>query len=173
MENIGVSLVFSTPYDHFVAGPYRRMGRSALGRISNTRCGPTIGARVVPSACVGVVEQFIEAAPDDHLAASPHCGVIAATSGHVGRACSGPTIRAGGLYLPPVCRLLLPSYPPQTIISLPVQAPVCKVRASGALVMFVAVQLLVPELYLPPVLNGRPVSSPPQTIISLPVQMAV
>ena len=46
-------------------------------------------------------------------------------------------------------------------------------RASGALVVLVAVQLSVPGLYLPPVFKSVPLSIPPQTIISLPVQTAV
>ena len=47
------------------------------------------------------------------------------------------------------------AYPPQTIISVPVQTPVCWYRASGALVVLVAVQLSVLGLYLPPVLRTR------------------
>ena len=70
-------------------------------------------------------------------------------------------------YRPPV--LVPPELPTpsQTIISLPVQTAVCWYRASGALVVLVAVQLFVLGLYLPPVLEV------PQTIISLPVQIAV
>ena len=45
-------------------------------------------------------------------------------------------------------------------------------RAPGALVVLVAVQLSVLGLYLPPVSKILP-SYPPQTIISLPVQTAV
>jgi hypothetical protein len=55
-----------------------------------------------------------------------------------------------GLYLPPVFKAL-PSDPPQTIISLPVHTAVCWSRASGALVVLVAVQLSVVGLYLAPV----------------------
>src|SRR6266705_5702020 len=74
-----------------------------------------------------------------------------------------------GLYFPPV----LSPVPPQTIISLPVQTAVCRSRASGALVVLVAVQLSVPGLYLPPVFKFMLPSFPPQTIISLPVHTAV
>jgi hypothetical protein len=69
-----------------------------------------------------------------------------------------------GPYLPPLFRSMLPLYPPQTIISLPVQTAVCKYRAPGALLVLVAVQLSVLGLYLPPVLSA----APPHTIISLP-----
>jgi hypothetical protein len=48
----------------------------------------------------------------------------------------------------------VPSYPPQTIISLPVQTlPKSFWRGLGALVVLVAVQLSVLGLYLPPVLK--------------------
>jgi hypothetical protein len=63
--------------------------------------------------------------------------------------------------------------PPQMIISLPVHTAVCESRASGALVVLVAVQLSVPGLYLPPVLKKVAPDAPPQTTISLPVQTAV
>ena len=51
---------------------------------------------------------------------------------------------AAAQYLPPVFRALLASYPPQTIISLPVQTAVWDSRAAGALVVLVAIQVLVP-----------------------------
>ena len=64
--------------------------------------------------------------------------------------------------------------PPQTIISVPVQTAVCRYRASGALVVLVAVQLSVAGSYRPPVLRkALMLPEPPQTIISLPVQIAV
>jgi hypothetical protein len=55
-----------------------------------------------------------------------------------------------GLYLPPVLKRPLPP-PPQTIISLSVHTAVCDARASGALVVLVAVQLSVLGSYRPPV----------------------
>jgi hypothetical protein len=63
-----------------------------------------------------------------------------------------------GLYFPPVCILekekpLLSTWPPQTIISVPVQIPVKSSRPAGALVVVVAVQLSLEGLYLPPVLK--------------------
>src|SRR6516165_5838745 len=79
-----------------------------------------------------------------------------------------------GSYLPPVFNRLLLLYPPQTIISLPVQTAVWANRAVGALVVLVGVQVSVLGLYFPPVL--RPLMRsvvPPQTIISLPVHTAV
>ena len=78
-------------------------------------------------------------------------------------------------YLPPVFVLPTPTaFPPQTIISLPVQTAVCHTRPVGALVVLVAIQLSVVGLYLPPVFTRFPKPAyPPQTIISLPVQTAV
>jgi hypothetical protein len=78
-------------------------------------------------------------------------------------------------YLPPVFKKFGPlATPPQTIISLPLQTAVCEFRATGALVVLVAVQVSVLELYRPPLFKRLPlVPVPPQTIISLPVQTAV
>jgi hypothetical protein len=56
-----------------------------------------------------------------------------------------------GLYLPPVFKSLLPSYPPQTIISLSVQTAVCDSRPEGVLVVLVVAHVSVLGLYLPPV----------------------
>src|SRR5439155_9581672 len=76
-------------------------------------------------------------------------------------------------YLPPVFKVLrFESRPAQTIISLPVQTAGSALRAEGALVVLVAVQLSVLGLYLPPVLKNVGKASPPQTIISLPVEPA-
>ena len=60
---------------------------------------------------------------------------------------------AAAQYLPPVFRTLLLSYPPQTIISLPVQTAVWDARAAGAFAVLVAIQLSVLGLYLAPVLK--------------------
>jgi hypothetical protein len=57
-----------------------------------------------------------------------------------------------GLYLPPVFERP-PAFPPQTIISLPVQTAACNNRPAGALVVLVAIQLSVLGTYLPPVFN--------------------
>ena len=46
-----------------------------------------------------------------------------------------------GSYLPPVLKHVLALYPPQMIISLPVQTAVWSVRASGVLVVLVGVQV--------------------------------
>jgi hypothetical protein len=56
-------------------------------------------------------------------------------------------------YFPPVLKTLTLLYPPQTIISPPVQTAACQKRAAGALLVLVAVQLSVPGSYLPPVFN--------------------
>ena len=82
-------------------------------------------------------------------------------------------LSALGLYLPPVLKKLLRSYPPQTTISLPLQTAVCDSRLEGALVVLVAVQLFVLGLYLPPVFKKPAVLNPPQMIISLPLQTAL
>jgi hypothetical protein len=78
-----------------------------------------------------------------------------------------------GLYLLPLFKKPLLPYPPQTIISLPVETAVWNPRAAGAPVVLMAVQLSVLGLYLLPVFKKPLPPSPPQTIISLPVQTAV
>jgi hypothetical protein len=81
-----------------------------------------------------------------------------------------------GSYLPPVFKSLLPSYPPQTTISLPVQTAVWCHRPVGTLVELMTVQLSRIGLYLAPLFNQWLEPSkkyPPQTIISLPVHTAV
>jgi hypothetical protein len=66
---------------------------------------------------------------------------------------------------------LTSSYPPQTIISLPVDTCAWTYRAEGALMVLVAVQLSARGSYRPPVFKGLPLY-PPQTIISLPFHTA-
>jgi hypothetical protein len=56
-------------------------------------------------------------------------------------------------YLPPVLNFCASLVPPQTIICVPVQTAVGEYRASGALIVLVAIQLSIPGLYLPPVLK--------------------
>jgi hypothetical protein len=77
-------------------------------------------------------------------------------------------------YLPPVLEAfkLLPTDPPQTIISAPVHTAVCECLAAGALLLLVAVQLSASELYFPPVSKSSKPVVPPQTIISLSVHTA-
>ena len=80
---------------------------------------------------------------------------------------------ATGSYLPPVLRLLVPSYPPQAIILLPVHTAVCLNLPLGAPVVLVASHVSATGSYLPPVLVGPVLLDPPQTIILVPVQTAV
>jgi hypothetical protein len=77
-----------------------------------------------------------------------------------------------GLYRPPVLKLVQQLYPPQTIISLPVQTAVCEARVEGALSVVTPVHSSVAGLYLPPSFKFK-ISSAPQTIISVPVQTAL
>ena len=93
-------------------------------------------------------------------------GVIVGVTVGVGVGVGGEARLA--MSLPRVSSWRLPSTPPQTIISLPVQTVVEEDRALGAFVVLVGVQLFEPGLYLPPVFNP-----PPQMIISVPVQTAV
>ena len=84
-------------------------------------------------------------------------------------------VSVSGLYLAPVTTAAAGTpgpnilCPPQMIISLPVHTAECPLRAAGALLVVVAVQLFVPGLYFAPVFKP----DPPQMIISLPVHTAV
>src|SRR4029453_5661628 len=64
-------------------------------------------------------------------------------------------------------------HPPQTTISLPLHTAVGPIRAEGALVVLVAVQLSVPGSYRPPVFKLFKKAPPPRRIISLPVHTAL
>src|SRR5207248_1640186 len=82
---------------------------------------------------------------------------------------------AAAQYLPPVFKMLgqpRPLHPPQTIIWPPVHTADAPVRALGAFVVLVGVQLSLSGLYLPPVLKERKPLSPPQMIMWLPVHTA-
>ena len=65
-------------------------------------------------------------------------------------------------YTPPLSELPKSvSFPPQTIISLPVHTAVGIQRLEGALIVLVALQLFVAGLYLPPVPLGNEVFPAP------------
>ena len=72
-----------------------------------------------------------------------------------------------GLYLPPVFKEYRSYYPPQTIISLPVQTAVCSLSASGRVGGAGGCPTVGAGLYLPPVFRSLLPINPPQTIISL------
>ena len=80
---------YSTPDDHFAAGPDRRVSFSAGGSIGGTGGCPTVCGWIVSSASVRT------STPNDHFAASPDCRVIHSARGRVGGAGGYPTIRAG------------------------------------------------------------------------------
>ena len=123
----------STPDDHFAAGPDCRVSVSAGGRVGGAGGCPTIRAGIVSPAGVQKIVAIISA-PDDHFTAGPDCRVSSSASGRVGGAGGRPTIGAGIVSAAGVQRAV-PSYPPQTIISLPVHTAVWRiVRAEGAFV---------------------------------------
>ena len=166
------SCVYSTPDDHFTAGPDCRVSLSARWARwwcwwpSNYPCWDCISRRC--SRTPGC----INSAPDDHFAAGPHCRVSSRRAGAL-VVLVAVQLFVPGLYLPPVFKRIA------VTISTPddhfTAGPDCRVpiRPEGALVVLVAVQLSVLGLYLPPVFKIAPPSTPPQTIISLPVQTAV
>ena len=112
----------STPDDHFTAGPHCRVTASGIGRVGGAGGCPTVGAGIVSPAGVQNRRRH-HSAPDDHFAAGPHCRVTLSGRGRVGGAGGCPTIGAG-IVSPAGVQIRPASYPPQTIISLPVQTAV-------------------------------------------------
>ena len=151
----------SAPDDHFAAGPDCRVRASAIGRVGGAGGCPTVCAGIVSPTSVQSV-LMIMSAPDDHFTAGPDCRVTVSARGRVGRAGGCPTIRAGIVSPASVQIVKLPSEksaPDDHFTA----GPDCRVivRAVGALVVLVAVQLSVLGLYLPPVLRGRLIISAP------------
>ena len=78
----------------------------------------------VPGSYLPPVPGEKKSAPNDHLTAAPDCRVVELGSGALVMLVA-VQLSVLGLYLPPVLRPdVLPIYPPQTIISLPVQTAV-------------------------------------------------
>jgi len=116
-----------------------------------------IGVAVAVAVAVGV-EVAIGVGVGVEVAVAVGVGVVVvvavAVAVGVGVGAGAPT-----QYLAPVLRgpwepvLESLPYPPQTIISLPVEMAVCWYRAPGGLIRLVAIQLSVAESYRPPVLR--------------------
>ena len=77
--------------------------------------------------------------------------------------------------MPPLLKKVLPEFPPQIIIFLPVKTAECPLRAEGAPLLVIVDHATSAGLYLTPVFKGFPVREvlPPQMIISAPVKIAV
>ena len=113
----------STPDDHFTAGPDCRVIR--IGQrarwwcwwLSNCPCWDCISRRCSKSRCHHLRPRRSfrcrSRLPCDRLGAAGALVVLVAVQ-----------LSVLGLYLPPVFKTPLPSYPPQTIISLPVHTAV-------------------------------------------------
>ena len=139
----------SAPDDHFTAGPDCRVTYRPEGALVVL---VAVQLSVLGLYLPPVFESLlaIRSAPDDHFTAGPDC-CVPLGRGRVGGAGGCPTIRAG-IVSPAGVQNARGTHPPQTIIS--AAGPDCRVtvRAEGALVVLVAVQLSVLGLYLPPVL---------------------
>jgi len=109
---------------------------TTLGQVLVTEQPVGVGVGVGVGVAVGVA---------DAVGVGVAVGVTVGVGEGVGPDCAQ--------YLPPVLKTLTLLYPPQTIISPPVQTAVCQKRAAGAPLVLVAVQLSVPGSYLPPVFN--------------------
>src|SRR5438309_797033 len=87
----GDCLIGSTPDDHFLARPFRRLIPSTLGRSQRAGGDPTIRGWIVPAATVKP-RTVISSTPNDHLAAGPYCRVGITGDRRVGKASSHPAI---------------------------------------------------------------------------------
>ena len=145
----------------FIKGSYGRGAIVGRGRGVGVDRGVSVAVAVGVTVTVAVAVGMAVA-----VGLAVAVGVAVAVAVGVGVGVAPPDCAQ---YLPPVLRTLPTDLPPQTIISVPVQTAVCCNRATGTLVVLVAVQLSLPGLYLPPVSNKiELVPIPPQTIISLP-----
>ena len=166
---IRVITVRSTPDNHFTSGPDCGVLGSAVGAFVGTRSMSSCS--VLGSYFPPVFKDrsdVVTAAPDNHFTCrstrryenieqQARCMVLVGC----------PTICRRIVSASSVQTACCPSYPPQTIISLPVHNCCVISSALGALVVLVGVQLSVLGLYLPPVFKYIEAPSyPPQTIIS-------
>ena len=86
--------IISTPDDHFVTRPHRRVSVSGMRCVTQAGGRPTAAVRVIPCAVPVVRATEPIAAPDDHFAAGPDCRVkvsgVERPSGY-----SRPTVKSG------------------------------------------------------------------------------
>ena len=66
----------ASPDDHFTGGPQGCVRVARRGCIVEACGDPTVRARVVSAAGIGIIECFIHSAPDNHLIASPDYRVV-------------------------------------------------------------------------------------------------
>ena len=104
------------------------------------------------SGLYGSASEIRSNAHDDPYEVGRGCGVERGLGAGVGLGVGlGVSAEGSVQYLPPAFKRSTPLKPPQIFITLPVQTAVLEARASGALVVLVAVQLSAVGLYRPPV----------------------
>ena len=130
----------SAPDDHLTAGPNCRVGVSRQRAhwwcwwLSSYQCWDCISRQCSKSCCY-------QSAPDDHLTASPHCRVIGSGSGRIGGAGGCPTVSAGIVSPASVKTSCRYYFRPRRSSHCRSRLPCGPFRASGALVVLVAVQV--------------------------------
>ena len=164
----------AAPDDHFTAGPHCCVISSASGRFGRAGRCPSVRAGIISAAGVQIADT-VKSAPDNHFAAGPDCCVMRRAAGAL-VVLVAVQLSVLGSYLPPVFEIAAECVDsaPDDHFAASSRLPCDQSRASGALVVLVAVQLSVLGSYLPPVFKTSKLRlSPPQTIISLPVHTAV
>ncbi len=142
----------SAPDDHFTAGPHCRVIDSRIGRVGGAGGCPTVRAGIISAAGV---QSRADDPPQTIISLPVHTAVCKVRRSRARWWCwSLSNCRCWD------CIFRRCSNRDAAIVSAPddhfTAGPHCRVtiRASGALVVLVAVQLSVLGLYLPPVLNS-------------------
>jgi hypothetical protein len=95
VERVIAAAAESTPDDHIVTGPDRRLPESGSGRVDGVGGCPAIRSGIVSPAGVKVVRSAGLTTPDDHFTARPDGAVVGPGTGRIGCVGGGPAIRAG------------------------------------------------------------------------------
>ena len=83
----------SSPHNHLVTGPHRRVPPPAAGRMGSAGRRPNICFGIVSPPGVKIGSAGANSAPNDHFRASPNCRVQVSTCRRVRRAGGCPAIR--------------------------------------------------------------------------------
>src|SRR5262249_8022354 len=86
--------ILSSPNNHFIAYPHRRMEPPSKWGVGSASGCPSVCARIISPPCIekgGIVLT----APNSHFTAGPHCFVSKSSTGRIGKVGSYPSVGAG------------------------------------------------------------------------------
>ena len=90
-----ITIITTTPDDHFVASPHCGMPISPRGGIASAGIRPTVRDGIIFAATVKKATEPIPSTPDDHFAAGPDSRVAGSGSRRIHSSGRCPSIRAG------------------------------------------------------------------------------